>query len=243
MVSRKYLAGLALGMGISAVLYGLLFYHYYRTHPVPRDPEADGPRVDVPVPSVGDSEREEEKEIERIVRSVGTDPGNTVKRLKELSRKVRGGEEWVLLKMAAIANREKVYSPFVEKVVPRVRLSVEEAGGEKDAAVFTITLYNPADTYMHIPQVPASAELIFSSPTGVRRVVSLDTSLFGDAGEKKVLTLQAKGFWGVTVSCTLKDIGRGAWRVEACLRYTARSLGGYNLTAGEFRSNTVTVTI
>lgn len=221
------IAGIGLGAGIAAVLYALLVYNQYRK---------PAPSYTAPVTSYP----EYDSEIQEILTQLEQDPTRGKEEFTRLSRRIRGGEQWVLLKMAARINKEKKYTSLKHEEDPVLKLTADR---QENRILMTVTVLNPGSTFMHVPQIPERAEFLLSNGKGEARTVSVDTSLFGDPAGPNVLTLQPGSFWGISILFPSDTIPEGTWRIALRLAYSKEDINGLNVIHGLYSTNRITLEI
>ena len=94
-MSRKLIAGVGLGLGIAAILYALIIYYQQRPSPSYSYTPFSYPEYD--------------EEIRDVLKDLEQDPEKGKEKFNKLSKRIHGGEQWILLRMAALANQDKEY--------------------------------------------------------------------------------------------------------------------------------------
>ena len=228
-MSRKLIAGIGLGLGISAILYALLIYYQKR-------PSPSYPYTPFSYPAYDD-------EIKDILIYLEKDPEKGKEKFNKLSKRVHGGKQWVLLRMAAFANENKEYTSLRLKDKPVFRLTAEKEKTQDPKFRLTITVLNPGNTSIHVPQVPTVVELVAADGKGGSKVIPVNRSKFGNPKESEVLTLQAKSFWGITLVFPFEGLTKGKWEIKMRITYSKENMNGLNVLQGIFTSNQISVVL
>lgn len=226
-MDRKLIAGIGLGVGIAAVLYALLVYNQYMK-PVPSHA---APVFSYP---------EHDEEIQKILTRFEQDPVRGKEEFIRLSRRIQGGKQWLLLKMAASINKKKNYASVKHQEEPVLRLAAEK---QESRILMTVTVMNPGSTFIHVPQIPQKAEFLLSNGQGDTRTLSVGSSLFGDPAGSNVLTLKPGSFWGISVPFPSENLPGGTWNIMLRLTYSKKDINGLNVIQGTYRSNRITLEV
>ncbi len=154
---------------------------------------------------------------------------------RELAGTVHGGADWVLLKLAALENKTKVYTPLDENFKPVLEI---KAGKNSDGTDHvTIMISNRNAEQMNIAQVPSKVVWSFSRSGGEVKTVAGDPAVFGNKDDEQVLRLSRRSFWGITIPLNAEGLDTGEWDVTLTLVYDRREMQGFNIVFGEITSN------
>jgi hypothetical protein len=226
-MNGKHLFAAGISVVVAIVLYTLLFF--YKTKP---------DRVYTVEPH---AYREFNDEVREVLQDIQQDPERGKEKFLKLSRTIHGGEQWLLLKMAAIDNRGREYDAVKNKEKPIIVLSQGIGPDPENNCWFTVTVSNLGSTYINIPAIPSSIEWVFTGSGNTEYVLQGDRGLFGNITEKQIMKLQPQSFWGITLPVKKHMIRPGPWEVKARFSYKRDNGNGLNIIHGTFTSNSVKV--
>ena len=186
---------------------------------------------------------EEIQEVLGLVSKGDTDAGR--RKFADISERIYGGSDWVLLKLSLLENTTKTYNPLENAEKPLAEIS---ARPDKNGSVMvTVKIINRDSEFMNLPKVPSEFAWTLTGPgtDEASETIEGDCTLFGDPEKEEILSLKRNAFWGITIPLDpgKMNMGFGEWSIRLILNYTETELQGLNVISGKIRSNTVKVVL
>lgn len=179
-----------------------------------------------------------DREVEQVFNTFGSGhEEESRKAFREITETARGGEQWMLLQMAILDNKDKEYDALKKNDVPDVQISIKQYDPRNKNIVMEVRIINSSNVYMNVKKVPSRIKWIFSDNNGVERIIEGDLQGFGEPDKDEVIRLNGNHFIGVNIPVSTETLAGGAWDIYVRLIYEHKELNGLNIVHGEFCSN------